>query len=264
MRLQLFEFGDLEFMPKFIRHGITEFLAEVSRRTDPYFPTRGRLRELLEVSGDAKLIVLGAGSGGGIFETLTELPANLEIRLTDIHPPTDFIRPADPRVTYDPRSVDARAIPPDLRGVRVFYSSFHHLDLVSAREVLAAAERDGAPIAVFEGTPRTAQGVIASLLVLPLSLIMMPLVRPFRFSRLFWTYVIPVFPLVLTWDALASTLRTSTPTEFAKLTQGLDRHRWESGYLRGPRGEQILFLIGQPQAQKQNPRLGEGVGSEKS
>jgi hypothetical protein len=35
-----------------------------------------------------------------------------------------------------------------------------------------------------------------------------PWIRPFRWSRLLWTYVVPIIPAVLLFDGIVSCLRT--------------------------------------------------------
>ena len=43
-----------------------------------------------------------------------------------------------------------------------------------------------------------------------MSLVMTPFVKPLRFSQLFFTYIIPVIPLLYAWDGQASLMRTYT------------------------------------------------------
>ena len=58
-------------------------------------------------------------------------------------------------------------------------------------------------------------GMIVSMLLLtPLAVgLATPFIRPFRWSRLFWTYVIPLVPLTCWWDGVVSQLRAYTPAE---------------------------------------------------
>jgi hypothetical protein len=74
-----------------------------------------------------------------------------------------------------------------------------------------------------------------------------PLVRPFQWSRLLWTYVIPIIPFVLLFDGVVSCLRTYGSRELKELTEELsgEEYQWETGehkdvFLRLP----ITYLIG--------------------
>ena len=48
-------------------------------------------------------------------------------------------------------------------------------------------------------------------------IIFRPACPPFRWSRLLWTYLVPVIPLVLLFDGIVSCLRSYRPDELLKL-----------------------------------------------
>ncbi len=78
-------------------------------------------------------------------------------------------------------------------------------------------------------------------------LVLAPFIRPFRWSRLFWTYLVPVVPNVLLFDSVVSVLRVYSVTELRELTAGLDGFQWEIGTLRArPIPIPITYLIGVP------------------
>ena len=89
-------------------------------------------------------------------------------------------------------------------------------------------------------------------LLIPLSAwLVVPLTSPFKWSRLFWTYLIPVVPFVLLFDGMVSCLRVYSVPQLRELTQDLggSEYLWESGrqkaaYLSIP----ITYLIGHPVA----------------
>ncbi|HEV2667545.1 MAG TPA: hypothetical protein VG324_21700, partial [Blastocatellia bacterium] len=80
-------------------------------------------------------------------------------------------------------------------------------------------------------------------------LLVTPLIRPFRWSRLFWTYALPLVPLIVLWDGAVSCLRTYSPAELRELTNGLGDgdYLWESGEEKHPRSPiPVTYLIGYP------------------
>jgi hypothetical protein len=109
------------------------------------------------------------------------------------------------------------------------FSAFHHFRIEEARAVLADAVRKRQGIAVFEGTHRSARAMLLMLLVPLMVLLITPFIRPFRWSRLFWTYLIPVVPLVSLFDGLVSCLRTYSVEELCELTEDLDAERLPMG-----------------------------------
>jgi len=244
-RFQLFEIADQRWCPSIIRRAVTAFLATVGSRTGIYQPTVDVLKQALEQVKSKAIVVLCAGSGGGILDVANALPPDTRILLTDLAPDTSLTSSSS-MISYDARSVDARDIPADLKGARVFYGSFHHFDPHEAKAILDAAVRANEPIAIFEGTERSFRGIAVCLLIPILVLIMMPQIRPFRLLWIVLTYLIPVLPAVILWDGLVSSLRSYTQEEMRAFAETLKVYEWEVGVLSGPHRERISYLFGAP------------------
>ena len=88
------------------------------------------------------------------------------------------------------------------------------------------------------------------MLLVPLMVLLTtPFIRPFRWSRLLWTYLIPVVPFVSLFDGLVSNLRTYNVRELLQLTEAMDAKsfQWEIGEVKSPAGPiPITYLIGVP------------------
>jgi hypothetical protein len=104
---------------------------------------------------------------------------------------------------------------------------------------------------VFELPARHVVTMLLVLFIPLLALLVVPLTSPFKWSRLFWTYLIPVVPFVLLFDGIVSCLRVYSVPQLRELTQDLGgpAYVWESGtqnaaYLSVP----ITYLIGHPVA----------------
>ena len=157
-----------------------------------------------------------------------------------------------PGVTIEPVPVRATDVPSRLAGFRTLFSAFHHFRPADAKAILAAAVRDRVGIAVAEGTTRSPGGLAAMALVPVVVWVLTPTVRPFRWSRLFWTYIVPVVPAAILFDGVVSSLRTYTPDELLALGREADgggSYEWEVG-LHSPPGSWLGFpyLIGVPRA----------------
>ena len=128
------------------------------------------------------------------------------------------------------------------------FSAFHHLDPGQARATLAHAVAHGEGIAVFEmGGGRSVLMLLAVLPVPVRVLFAVPFIRPFRWSTLLWTYLIPFLPIVLLLDSIVSVLRIYNCDELRGLTAGLDSYRWSIGTVRGkPMPVPVLYLVGVP------------------
>ena len=74
-----------------------------------------------------------------------------------------------------------------------------------------------------------------------------PFMRPFKWRRLFWTYVLPMVPLTCLWDGIVSQLRAYTPAELRGMCQGSEPMTWEVGQIPIAKGRgRLTYLIGFP------------------
>lgn len=255
-RLHLVEVEDLEGLPASIRNAMTDYLRFVTRLVPLYAAAVPVLRNLLASTGESRILDLASGGGGPIVHLRPQVAAAVgrpvRLTLTDWHPNRPAFEAAaaagDGLVDFVAERVDARAVPPHLRGVRTLFTALHHFRPEDARAVLDDAASRGAPIAVFEVTERSPQAV-ASMLLVPLSILLVtPFIRPFRWSRLLWTYLVPVVPLACLWDGIVSCLRTYRPGELLDLAQGAGgpTYAWEAGTLHSAPGARVTYLSGRP------------------
>jgi len=182
---------------------------------------------------------------------LRDLGIDVSVCLSDYYPDLKAFerarRLSKQAISYHAEPVDAAQVPDQLSGFRTIISAFHHLRPDQARAVLADAVAKGEGIGVFEGGRRNLLTLLALLPTPVRVLVLAPFIRPFRWSRLFWTYLVPVLPLVLLFDVIASCLRVYSEPELRDLTAGLDRYRWDIGRVRGKwMPIPITYLIGVP------------------
>jgi hypothetical protein len=252
-RLQLFEVLDQAWCPQAVRHGATDYLEAITSRGDIYRPVRAEIFRAIGDCNAQRVVDLCSGGGGPWLSrdwrsALAE-HAPLTVTLTDKFP-SDAL-PArlgdDSRVTCVNSSVDAARVPAELTGFRTIFSSFHHFPDTLARDVLGDAVRNGEGFAMAEVTSRTVRALATILLMPVFDWILTPGMRPFRWSRMWLTYLIPIIPLVVLWDGLVSCLRTRTPQELLALTSSFPQYQWTAGYA-GDRKSWLapVYLIGRP------------------
>ena len=179
----------------------------------------------------------------------------MKVTLTDRYPNTAAFVLAKSRcperLDYCAEPVDARHVPGQLAGMRILFNSFHHFRPEDARAILQDAVSRRTPIGIFEIAELTPRKLLAVLLGVPLlSLAVTPFIRPLSRSRLFWTYGVPLVPVCLLWDGLASLLRAYTLAELTELATaaGADDYQWETGRVVPPvPGIPFTYLLGWPQ-----------------
>lgn len=244
-RLHFVELEDLPGWPKVFRDGMTDYLETVVRLTNPYQVIVPKLVAALEQCPATRVLDLCSGAGGPwatLLPLLSATGTSPTVLLSDFYP-----NPAGTALAYHPEPVDATKVPESLTGFRTLFASFHHFRPEQARAILADAVTKQQGIAVFEATARTVPAVLGMLFIPIAVLLVTPQVRPVRPSRLLWTYLIPVLPLAIFFDGLVSCLRTYTPSELEKLTEGLESYTWEIGTAPVARSPiPITYLIGLP------------------
>ncbi|MGA7795037.1 MAG: hypothetical protein WCA19_18515 [Candidatus Acidiferrales bacterium] len=111
-------------------------------------------------------------------------------------------------IDFHRSSVDATKVPAELEGFRTMFSSFHHFPPAQARAILQDGVDAKHGIGLFEVTSRTASAVGIMFMWFLTPFLFTPSIRPFSWSRLFYTYVFPINPLVWLFDGLVSCLHT--------------------------------------------------------
>jgi hypothetical protein len=257
-RIHAFEFEDQTWFPALIREYMTDFLSHVGGWSNiPYQPFADRLALALERTGDARLVDLCSGGGGPALVIARELQERLArpvgLVLTDLYPSParhEHARTAFPSwVELEARPVDAQEVPEDLHGFRLVCNGFHHLNPEQAQACLLDAVRQRRGVALVELTQRSALSVLQIALGTATQLFVTPFIKPFRWSRLFYTYALPVVPLCTLWDGIVSCLRVYEPDELQSLIAQLPPNDflWECGRLRVPKmPTELTYLIGAP------------------
>jgi len=251
-RIHLFEFEDLDWFPDFLRNYGTDFLQFLSNLTNMFHPIIPILQKVLEKSGTTQIIDLGSGGGGPIpklNKALKKQNPGLKILLTDYFPniaALELAKKNADNIYYFKTPVDARNVPGNLKGLRTLFLSFHHFEPEDAKKILQNAVNSKNAIAIFEGQERSFASLLAMFLS-PISVLLTTLfIKPFKFRRLLFTYVIPLVPLLVLWDGIVSSLRTYSIEEMKSLINELDNKddfEWEVGRVRSGPGF-ILYLLG--------------------
>lgn len=100
-------------------------------------------------------------------------------------------------------------------------------------------------------------GLVAIPLQLPAMLLFTPFVRPFRWSRILLTYVLPMIPFIVLFDGTMSVLRIYQPDELRALVANVpntDSFEWDIGTTPLPGlGVGLTHLVGVPKPAAAEP-----------
>ena len=260
-RVQFIELHDQPWFPSSLRDEITDALQFGLRFSKAYAPIAPLLQGVLDASKSQWIVDLCSGGGGpwlNLSRTLQADGQTLHVLLTDRFPSVSAAQhveaASETQLAFYPDPVDARNVPSQLKGFRTMFTSFHHFPPNEARAILQNAVDANRGIGIFEITRRAPSTIALMFPWVFLLFLLTPWIRPFRWSQLFWTYVLPVIPAVLLFDGVVSCLRTYRPEELKKMVEKLtaSKYEWEVGeHSTGPRGIPITYLMGYPRGQGQ-------------
>ena len=250
-RIHLFEFEDQSWFPNVLREGITDYLQFASDKANIYKPITFIVFKGLEKSKSKQIIDICSGGGGGISKITKHIQdkyPDVKVILTDKYPNIDAFKnlskQSNGTIHYIETSIDATDIPLDLQGFRTQFVSFHHFSPKNAFKILENAAKSKAAIGIFEVTERSFINFITMLLTPLVVMAVTPFIKPYKFSRLFFTYIIPLIPFCTMWDGLVSVLRTYSVNELKEMTSKINEegYCWEIGYVgKHPR---VVYVLG--------------------
>lgn len=251
----MFEIHDQKWFPETLRNYVTDALQFILSLGAVYQPIVPRLSAAISSAGSAQVVDLCSGGSGPwlwLWRTLQQIsPRGIKVCLTDKFPNISAFERAreitSGQVDFYAHSVDATALPPGLSGFRTIFTSFHHFAPADAVAILQNAVDQKQGIGVFEAARRCPLNIALTVLMLLGGFVTAPFIRPFRWSRLFWTYLIPVIPLVLFYDGIVSCLRAYSPVELRRLIATLqpNSYHWEVGETDGGISP-ITYMLGYP------------------
>ncbi|MDE3169243.1 MAG: hypothetical protein KGL75_03795, partial [Acidobacteriota bacterium] len=238
-RFNVTELHERPWFPQFLRDLFTEGLQFILNAGRIYEPIAEPLAGAISAAGATRVVDLCSGAGGPWLWLRSALRARLssplEILLTDKYPNIAAFEYARRRsldtICFSSEQVDAAQIGREFSGFRTLFGSLHHFSPGQVVSMLqdAADQRQG--FGAFDAARRRA-GTIAAILLVPAGVLLTaPFIRPFRFSRLFWTYLLPVVPIVLFVDGILSCLRAYSPVEMKQFCSLVSApgYMWDAG-----------------------------------
>jgi hypothetical protein len=261
-RIQFIELHEQAWFPSSLRADVTDALQFGFNLLRAYEPIAPLLQSVIDstenpMNARPSIVDMCSGGGGPWLDLSRELhsrdakgdSAGIQIWLTDKYPNLEAFErisaSSDHHIHYYPESVDAMNVPGTLKGLRTMFTSFHHFSPEDARAILQNAVEAGESVGIFEVTKRAPSAIVLIFVGTLLLFLHTPRIRPFRWSRLLWTYLIPIIPLVLLFDGVVSCLRTYRPQELREMVDKLTscQYQWDIGELASGKMS-VTYLIG--------------------
>lgn len=257
----LFEFTDLPWYPAVFRRMQTDYLQFTASMGVGHENLVPLFQKALEHAGTGQIVDLCSGGSGPwlhLQEQLQKAGTPVRVVLTDKYPDPHAIQKWEAAsrqgIAYLAEPVDARDVPPHLKGMRTLFEGFHHFKPAQAQRILQDAVEKKAAIGIFEASFKPPLNLflllLGPLMTLLGYLLVTPFIRPRTWWRFLWTYLIPVVPLATCWDGVVSLLRVYSPQELGELVAPLacEGYTWEIGQAStGTPVFSFIYLVGYPE-----------------
>lgn len=255
-RFHALEWEDLTWFPRSWRNYGTDYLCFIANKFDIYKPIVPVLKRGIEASGQNIWVDCASGGGGGLLTLTKHLSKHnpeLKVILTDYFPNHEAFELTKTSgggiFEAEKESINAMSLPNRYHGkFRTLFGAFHHFKPEQARTILQNAVDTNSPIAIFEPVGRNFGSYFSMLFVIFNVLLLTPFIRPVRLSVLPFIYLLPLIPLYILWDGVASILRTYSEKELNELVATVrhsEKFDWEIGSKRnGPMP--VYYLLGVP------------------
>ena len=203
-----FEFEDQHWFPSDWRRWQMDYIRFCVRILNPYKDLKGASFE----SSKQDWLDLASGTGGParMLKKTWEENSSIELTLTfsDRYPSDKTILDID--VLSDEL--------PSSDGYTMF-NAFHHFNTQEQEQILLKMSKGNWALVAEPLTPSLFTFIGIFFLTGPLHFLLAPFVSPFSWARLFWTYLLPVIPIVTCWDGLISVLRAPSPSYLCQLAE---------------------------------------------
>ena len=229
MRLQLFEFGDLENIPRVYHDFLREFMGFLYRNLHIH---KLWLQEInLFIEQNNKIHDPCAGSGDVNYYIEKEIDENIDFQfiLSDIM--TDrvprFAKTINSlkrrRLTYLEYSLDLLKAS-DSVYPKIFINAFHHFTPEQVKVILNQQAKKKQDMLILEYCQKTLMSYFSMIMGPFMSMILFPFIikKKDLISGFILTYIIPIIPFMLLWDGFISCFRTYSENDLMQVLNELE------------------------------------------
>ncbi len=210
------ELEDFDWFPEILRNQQTEFIGYVVTRFHIYQTLQRYLQS--RIPKGSSIVDLCSGSGQPAISLFCGDEHYDTLVLTDKFPNKNDA--VDDGCFYDPSSQDVLEMNFDKKNIYTMFNSFHHFKDDEQLKLIRRMRASGSEAYFVE---ILSPDLLCFLKVLAMTTVgqifLAPFVKPFSWSRLFFTYIIPVNILTIAWDGIVSVLKSKSVKAYRELLQ---------------------------------------------
>ncbi|MEL7118179.1 MAG: hypothetical protein AAFO07_02025 [Bacteroidota bacterium] len=223
-RKQITQITNANWCPEFIKKLVAEFLSWFVLKvnaTKPFIPV---IEGVLNETQLKKIINIEFNIGAGIKTVKPFLKEEVVVN-----------------------SIHISEFNTNENGLYLFINCFHQLKISKARKVLQKITDSGNPVVIVEGNNDSLWQIVGMTVFVPLSVLLTALfVKPFRISRVIFTYLIPILPIIIAVDGCIALLKLYNPSDLLELSSSINamNYEWKADKNDNGRGGKIMYLTG--------------------
>jgi hypothetical protein len=208
------ELEDYTRFPPVFRNFQTEFIGFVVARFGVYDAFIQHLKTLpLPMQSMTDLC---SGSGEPAMSIFRKSNRFSHLRLSDKFPKA--LVSNDAQIVYESQSTDVLAMEFKQGTCFTMFNAFHHFEDEEKLKIVQKIQHSGSDAFIVEILEPTFFCLLKVYFTTTVgNLLLAPFVRPFSFKRLFFTYIIPVNLITITFDGMVSVVKSRTAEQYQNL-----------------------------------------------
>lgn len=214
----MFEWEDKSWFPKVFRDMQTAYIGWLVAQFGVYKPIQEKFADAATLSQATCWTDLASGNGGPALSLLSELKKSdkkweqFPLELTDLYPGFPTKLPLN--VHAKQSAVNALTWQSQQKDIRTLFNAYHHFDANQKAQLIQQHSKKGFFVAeVLQPNVLVLLKIIFTTTIG--QILLAPFVKPFSWTRLFFTYIFPINLLTITWDGIVSVLKSESHTKMS-------------------------------------------------
>jgi hypothetical protein len=240
------ELEDYDWFPQLLRRFQVDFIGAIVKWFALYQPLTAVLKQLLQQNNLWQITDCCSGNGAPAIYMHQQLEGVVQTVLTDKFP-QQLYRSAE-GIVYKNESFDVTQLQPDAQQLYTMYNAFHHFSTAEQEKILHqfAGKRTAFIIAeILQPDVFTFIKIVFTTTIG--QLLLTPFIRPFSLVRLFFTYLLPVNIVTMTYDGIVSVLKSKTVKQYQQLAEHINTSSYSItvGNIKGSTAS-LIYITGTP------------------
>ena len=256
-RIQGFEFNERKECPSFLRDAVVEILGKAIKWGQIFSPVTPLFMDFCKKTNNYSFIDLCSGTGEPLIAFIEGMKQanydSVSFSASDlfpkIHAMKQVVHEYPENISMISEPIDATNVPEKHdRPGRTIINAFHHFSTDLAQEIIKDSVKKRRAIFILEAFPRDLKCFLAFFPMLTLSFLLNPfLTKKDRLTKFFFSFIIPIIPIIGTYDGFISLCRIHDKEELMEMVKPYqDIYDWEYHQVPFSKWGKSLVFIGIP------------------